>query len=162
MIKELNLLDNEGIKIKTYRSSELIVNPDERLAYDFLAWGPDSIWLDNTFGPSLTGLAKVDTKTFLVTRYDLASLQTGPEYTINVYKEKIAFSNYPALFDADGAKEYLKSGAKVNLIVYDLKNKTQQQIAISITKRFEPRWLDANTLEYNNPNSEGRLTQKVN
>jgi hypothetical protein len=78
-----------------------------------------------------------------------------------VYKEKIAFSDYPAMYDVDSAQEYERSGAKVNLVVYDLKTKAQEQIATSITKKFEPKWIDENTLEYNNPNGTGRLTKQI-
>lgn len=159
--EEFNLLNNSGIKIKTFQSSEVVANPQNSPMFGFLAWGTNSIWIDNTIGPSLTGLAKIDTQTYSITKYDLSGLPAGPEFTINVYKEKIAFSNYPAMFDVDSAQEYERSGAKVNLVVYDLKTKAQQQIATSITKKFEPKWIDENTLEYNNPNGTGRLTKQI-
>ena len=72
--------------------------------FGFLAWGPNVIWLDNTFGPSLTGLVKINTTNYAVIKYDLSGLPAGPEFAINVYKEKIAFSNYPAMFDVDSAQ----------------------------------------------------------
>lgn len=159
--EEFNLLNNSGNKIKTFQSNEVVANPQNSPMFGFLAWGLNSIWLDNTFGPSLTGLAKVDITNYAVTKYDLSELPAGPEFTINVYKEKIAFSNYPAMFDVDSAQEYERSGAKVNLIVYDLKTKAQQQIATSTVKKFEPKWIDENTLEYNNPNGTGRLTKQI-
>src|SRR3989344_8725381 len=159
--EEFNLLNNSGGKIKTFQSSEVVANPQNSPMFGFLAWGTNSIWLDNTFGPSLAGLVKIDTQTYSITKYDLSGLPAGPEFVINVYKEKIAFSNYPAMFDVDSAQEYERSGAKVNLIVYDLKTKTQQQIATSITRKFEPKWIDENPPEYNNPNGTGRLTKQI-
>ena len=159
--EEFTLLNNSGDKIKTFQSSEVIVNPQNSPTFGFLAWGTNSIWLKNTFGSSLRGLVKIDTQTYSITKYDLSGLPAGPEFTINVYKEKIAFSNYPAIFDDYGEREYKRTGAKVNLVVYDLKTKAQQQIATSITKEFEPKWIDENTLEYNNPNGTGRLTKQI-
>jgi uncharacterized protein YxeA len=159
--KEFNLLNNTGSKIKTFQSNEVIASPQSNPMFGFLAWGSNAIWLDNTFGSSLAGIVKIDTSNYAVTKYDLSALPTGPEFTINVYKEKIVFSNYPAIFDVDSAQEYEQSGSKVNLIVYDLKSKAQQTIATSITKKFDPKWLDENTLEYNNPNGTGRLTKQI-
>jgi|GEM_PF-1643279 len=159
--EELNLLNNSGNKIKTFQSSEVVANSQNSPMFGFLAWGPKSILLDNTFGSRLAGLTKIDTTNYAVTKYDLSGLPTGPEFAINVYKEKIVFSNYPAMFDADSAQEYERSGAKVNLVVYDLKSKAQQTIATSIVKQFEPKWIDENTLEYNNPNGTGRLTKQI-
>ena len=160
--EEFILLNNSGSKIKTFQSNEVVANPEKNSPiFGFLAWGQNVIWLDNTFGPSLTGLAKINTTNYAVTKYDLSGLPAGSEFTINVYKEKIAFSNFPAMFDVDSAQEYERSGAKVNLIVYDLSSKSQQTIATSITKKFEPKWLDETTLEYNNPNGTGRITKQI-
>lgn len=159
--EEFNLLNNSGNKIKTFQSSEVVTNPQNSPRFGFLAWGPNIIWLDNTLGPSLTGLAKINTTNYMVIKYDLSELLAGPEFTINVYKEKIAFSNYPAMFDVDSVQEYKRSGSKVNLIVYDLNSKSQQTIATSITKKFESKWLDESTLEYNNPNGTDRITKQI-
>lgn len=159
--EEFNLLNNSGSKIRTFQSNEVVANPENSPMFGFLAWGQSSIWLDNTFGPSLVGLAKINMTNYAVTKYDLSELPAGPEFAINVYKEKIAFSNFPAMFDVDSAQEYERSGAKVNLIVYDLNSKSQQTIATSITKKFEPKWLDETTLEYNNPNGIGRITKQI-
>lgn len=158
--KTFILLDNSGKTLKQFQSSEVIANPEASPMFSFLEWGQNSIWLDNTFGPSLTGLVKIDTKTYSVNKYDLTDLPAGPEFTINVYAEILAFSNYPALFDVDSAEDFKNSGEKVNLQIYDLTTNRLQLMATSIAKRFEPKWIDKNTLEYNDPNSESRV-QKI-
>lgn len=158
------LLDNKGKTLKQFQSNEIVVDPEANPMFGFLAWGQNSIWLDNTLGPNLAGLVNVDTKTYAVTKYDLKhdlkDLPAEPEFAFNTQSEKLAFSNYPALFDVDGANDYKKSGEKVNLQIYDLNTKKQQLIDTSITKRFNPEWIDQNTLEYNDPNGKGRV-QKV-
>jgi hypothetical protein len=157
--EEFVLLNNDGSKIKTFQ--QVVVNPKNSPMFGFLAWGPDAIWLDNSCGPNIEGLVKINTLNYAVTNYDLSELPAGAEFAINVYEEKIAFSNFPIMFDVVSAEEYERSGAKVNLVVYDLNSKSQQTIATSVTKKFEPKWLDENTLEYNNPNGEGRLTKQI-
>ncbi|HBO60109.1 TPA: hypothetical protein DD449_00275 [Candidatus Berkelbacteria bacterium] len=159
--EEFNLLNNNGSKIKTFQSNEVISDLQGSPMFGFFAWGLNAIWLDNTLGSSLTGIVKINTSNYDVTKYDLSGLPAGPEFIINVYKEKIAFSNFPAMFDVDSAQEYERSGMKVNLIVYDLSSKSQQIIATSVTKKFEPKWLDESTLEYNNPDGTGRITKQI-
>lgn len=159
--EEFNLLDNSGSKIKTFQKSEIIANSKSGPDFSFLAWGTNSIWLGNNVGPITIGVAKIDTQTYSVTKYDLSGLEVGREFVINVNKEKVAFSNYPAMFGEGDAEDYHQSGEKVNLAVYDLKTKAQQQIATSITKGFDPKWIDENTLEYNNPDGTGKLTKQI-
>lgn len=158
--EEFNLLDNNGNKIKTFKADEVLVSPAGP-QFEVVAWAPNAVWLDNTFGPNLTGLVKIDTSAFTIVKYDLSHLPAGTEYAFNVKKEKVAFSNYPAFFEVESLEEYERSGSKVNLIVYDLQTKAQGQIATSIAKKFEPAWIDENTLEYNNPSGEGKITKQT-
>lgn len=159
--EEFSLLNGAGKLLKAFQSAELIADPQNNPFFGFLAWGQNSVWLDNTYGPSIMGLVKIETNTYAVTKYDLQDLPAGPEYTINVYSEKLAFSNYPAFFDVAGAREYENSEAKVNLKVYDLKTRQQQHVATSIAKKFEPKWINENTLEYNDPNSDSRVKKII-
>lgn len=155
------VLRNDGSELKSFAASEVTVDPENSPMFRFLSWGDNSIWLDNTLGPSLTGAAQVDLVSFAVTTYDISELLAGPEYSFNPKRGLIAFSNYPAIFDADGMEDYEKSGSKVNLIVYDLKAKSQQQVATSVSKKFNPSWIDENTLEYDDPSGEGRSTSRI-
>jgi len=155
--KSLILLNNQGSVLKIIDENELKTDPGDPSIPNLFKWAPGGLWLDNTAGPTLVSLAKVDLTTYKITIYDLSKLPTGSEYDLNPTKGLIAISNYPALFDVDGANEYEKSGKKVNLIVYDLKTKTQQLISSSVTKKFQPVWKNNNTLEYNNPDGDGRL-----
>ncbi len=120
----------------------------------------DQIW--GEFIPSNPGVYyKINTSNWSIDKYDISQLGIGSEYDLNYTSGKIAFSNYPDFFDVDGAKEYEKSGAKVNLKVYDLKTNRHHQVASSNAKRFEPKWIGSNTLEYNDPNSQKRIQQQM-
>ena len=158
---EFDLLDNSGAKIKTFPSNEVQINPDKSPMFGFLGWGLNSIWLDNTFGPTLAGAVKIDTQNFKVTKYDLSGLKTGVEFAINPSKEELVLSDYPAIFDADTAKKFEQDKTKVSLTVYNLQTKTQRLIATATAKKFAPKWLDQNTLEYNDPSGTGRLTKQI-
>lgn len=75
------------------------------------------------------------------------------EYALNAEKSLLAFSDYPAIFDGDTRKEYIKSGKKINLMIYDLKNKTSKVIASSSMNMFHPIWENSETLTYTNQGS---------
>jgi hypothetical protein len=160
--ENLKLLNHEGKTITTIDSTNLRANPELRLWFNFRKWGINSIWLDNAFNADILGLVKLDTTTYKIKQYSLLGLPTGPEFDLDIYSEKIAFSNYPALFDIDSRQEYLSSGAQVNLVVYDLNTKVMQKIATSITKEFKPKWVAPNTLEYTSPTDDSRITVVVN
>ena len=155
------LLDQDGNLIKSYLADEVIANSQRSPIFGFHAWGTDSIWLENTLGPSLSGLVKVDTKTFTVTKYDLEDLPAGPEFTLNTAQESVAFTNFPAMFDVVTAENFKMSGTKINLWVYDLKTEQQTLIATTTAKPFNPSWKDSTTLEYDDPNGDGRLTKTI-
>ena len=43
-------------------------------------------------------------------------------------------------------------------------NKTEKEskkISTSVAKKFEPQWIDADTLEYNDPNGTKRITKQI-
>jgi len=74
--------------------------------FDLLAWGPGALWLSNTFGPSLAGLVRIDSATFAPTKFDLLQLHAGSEFAVDVVSERLVYSDYPALFDADSLQAY--------------------------------------------------------
>lgn len=158
--EEFNLLDNNGSVIKTVTRQEANTSSNQSPEIGFSSFGKEVIWLNNGSGPYTSGLVKIDLTSNEITKYDLSDLSNGPESSFNPDSELIALSNYPAFFDVESAKEYEQSGSKVNLIVYDLKTKSRQQIATSIVKRFRPTWVNENTLEYDNPDGDGRLTKE--
>lgn len=156
---KLTFMDFEGNQKKFISSSLLTVG--ENIGYGFLAWGDHDIWLDNAFGPTLHGIVKVDTNSYKITQYDLSGHNTGTEYSMNPQIQKLAFTNYPAIFDAEGQEIFQTSKKKITLTIYDIKNKTTQEVATSITKRFNPVWISDTTLEYDDPNSENRITKQI-
>lgn len=165
----LVLLSSNGDVIRSFPKKNITISklfpgatePLESSLCGLTDWDRDGFWLDCTFGPSLMGFVKIDFNTFTITKYDLTDLQPGPEYDLNPQKMKVVYSNYPALFEEISGNEYLESKAKVTLSVYDLQSKTIQSIATSITKEFNPKWIDENTIEYDDPNGNARIKKTI-
>ena len=153
------LLDSTGKKLKTFSDKDIKIFPDKSPLYGFTAWGTDEIWLSNAFGPNINALVKISLINYSITQYDLSNLQIGSEYDYNPSSQKLVFSTYPAIYDSISFDEYIQSGSKVSLFLYDLNDKTKTQIAEAITKRFNPVWVNENTLEYNNPLGENKISK---
>ena len=84
----------------------------------------------------------------------------GLEFELNANRGLLLFSDYPVLLDVFQS-EYNSSKKSVKLYIYDLDTQRQQTISTSITKRFNPKWLDDNTIEFDSPNGNGRQIYKI-
>jgi hypothetical protein len=125
-------------------------------------WGDSSFWLSDGAGPGVRQFIKIDTTNFQPTAFNVSRFPISiGESDLNPEREITAFSNYPVFFDVDSRDRFEQSGKAITLVVYDLNTQTQQQIATSTGKAFRPRWLDENTLEYNDPNGTERITQSI-
>lgn len=155
--EKLTFIKNDGTSLKSFNPNQLGMD-----SFRLIRWVNSIFWISSGFGPGIQSIAKIDAINFQSTKFDVSNLSiTVDEFDLNSTKEKIAFSNYPAMFDVDSVQEYERSETKVNLIVYDLNSKGQQIITTSIAKRFEPKWLNENTLEYNNPSGAERITKQI-
>lgn len=153
----LTFINNDGVVLKNFSSDQVGVEN-----FDPIKWSNSNFWVSNHFGPAILNIVKIDAINFQTTKFDLSDMcPSSFEFDLNPIKEKIACSDYIFQYTSEDGEEYERSGAKVNLFVYDLNSKSQQIIATSITSRFEPQWLDENTLEYNNPNGTGRLIKQI-
>lgn len=155
------LLGPDGTVIKSFGRDEISANPEETMGFNLLAWGNNAVWVEDTFGPVLVGIVKIDLPSFKLTKYDFAAAPFGEEYSFNPQRQAVAFSTHPIFFGADEYQDYLKTGESVSLKVFDINTKASQVIATSITKEFHPAWIDADTLEYDNPSGANRITRKV-
>jgi len=102
----------------------------------------------------------METPGFRTTKFDVSDLPIGDDFDLNSVKEKIVFSDYFEPLDADIKKEMEKSKPTWKLFIYDLGSKSKQILATS-RKGFNPRWVDENTIAYDNPNGKGRLTKAI-
>jgi hypothetical protein len=150
--------DRSGAVLNVTDGSQFGDNPN----FSPAKWGGSSFWLESGAGPTIQQFIKIDTADFQPTVFDVSMFPiTVGEYDLNPAKETIAFSDYPVFFDADSVEEFEASGTPITLSVYDLNTQAVQPIATSTVKAFAPRWLDENTLEYNDPNGETRVTQSI-
>lgn len=157
----LTFIGNNGNILKSFNKEQL------KVQYEIspIKWSSSYFWMGDA-GPVgiLQSIKKINAINFQITDFDVSSLFASDSFNsfdLNATAEKIVFDNRPFMFDVDSEKQYEQSGAKVSLTVYDLNTKVKQVIATSITKRFNPKWINNNTIEYDNPNGEGRITKQI-
>lgn len=105
----------------------------------------------------LTTLYRIGVPSYQIDAYNVSSLPIGAEYALNADARLLAYSDYPALFDITAREELEQSQRELTLFVYDLLSQEAYLIATLTARPFQPRWLDAKTLEYND-SAGNRLT----
>mgnify|MGYP001570347197 CR=1 FL=1 len=155
-LEMLVLTDTNGNALAEFGGADLGVSVMEPLV-----WGKDTFWIVEKALPVPESFLKIDTQTFEYSKYIVLDETIGIEYVLNPETKKLAYSDYPPLFDADSVEEFKQSGKKVSLSVYDLVTDEKTVINTSITKKFNPKWIDENTLEYDDPKGEGRVKKKI-
>ncbi len=147
--------------VKVFNGKELgIKNQDNCPFTEIIPSSDGNVWISTGATAGIDTISKIDAKTFQVTKFDLSSLGiNSKEFSLNAGRDRIAFSDYPLIFDVESANALLKK--KFTLFVYDLKTKKKQTVAASVGKEFSPSFSDEKTLEYNNPKGDDRIKKTV-
>ena len=156
-------VDSQGAVVQEFSSDRLAAG-DEMLMPHLLTWSGDSaaFWVRLSGpGPSPWFVDRVTVSTWALAVYDVSHLTIGDDYDLNPDSGRLVFSDYPVFFMQDNADEFKESGTAVTLSVFDLQTQALTQIAVSKAQGFQPLWLGDSTIEYNDPVSGGRITQKL-
>jgi uncharacterized protein len=107
---------------------------------------------------------KIDVPSWKLTVYRRTDTSEGAEkgwpsneLDLDPDSRKVAYSDYPFIFDVETEEEFRKSRRRVHLYVYDLETGLDRLMATSTAKEFKPEWLDAYLLEYNDPSGKNRI-----
>lgn len=164
----LVLLDRTGRVMQTVPAEELsIQNPKMRdprsPTLTLEAWSEDggTFWVSRLSGPSPQSFFVIDAGSPVVTGYDISDLAIPYEYDLNPNTGNLVHSDCPVFFEVDGAEAFAESDQAVTLSTYDLEEASGWRIATSVARCFNPRWVDDHTVEYDDPEGEGRVTTAV-
>jgi hypothetical protein len=128
-----------------------------------LKWSDDggALWGALQMGPRPQAFWRVMVGSWQVDTYDVLQLPIQSEYDLNANIGKLAYSDYPAMYDVQSAEEFEESKQPVTLFVYDFDGQSTQEIATSVAKPFNPTWLDDSSIECDSPDEEGRIVYTV-
>lgn len=100
---------------------------------------------------------------YQVVTYDLESkLGLWPtELAINTDKRLVVYSTYPGLLDEKKELDFKTAQTKVTLYMYNLETSETKELESVAAKKFNPYWLDAETLQYDNFYGSGKSTYSL-
>ncbi len=143
------------------------VSPNSKSDATIPLWVGDTLWLADGGLYSVSSIIEVETNTYAVKvhRLFLANeFGTGNpprSFNFNPSNRKLLFDTTPSgPYDTSEIKAYFDSGKFAHLYLYDLTTDIKSIIATS-SKRFNALWIDASTVEFDNPNGEGRTQKQI-
>jgi len=159
-ILDIAMIDKNG-RISETLTSQTMGLTQYGLSIFPLFWSDDTLWITSGNGPEISVVSSIDASSkYKINSYDVSGMKIqGLEFSLNPDKMLIAFSDMPIILDEASAKKFTASKQAVTLYTYDLKTKEKQTISSSVAKPFMPAWFDPKTLEFNDPNGEGRVTK---
>ncbi|MBI2843733.1 MAG: hypothetical protein HYX78_10070 [Armatimonadetes bacterium] len=153
----LYLLNRDRKPIKIFRAEQLV-----KTDISFERWYGRFLWLKDQEEMDISGFVRLDSDSMTIKKYDLSRLRLSAEdYSLNTKSLQLVYSDYPVLLDIYDGQDFEKNKTPVNLYWYDLQTKHRRFIARTIAKRFDPKWVDSSTLEYNNPRGKGRIRKRI-
>ncbi|MCD4739339.1 MAG: hypothetical protein K8R89_08795 [Anaerolineae bacterium] len=161
----LALLNPQGDLVQEFTVDQLgSADFQDTLACGLEKWSADSktFWGTLGWGPTSLVFYSVLVDSWQVAAYDVSQLSIHRmEYDLNANIGKLVYSDYPVMFDMQRVEEFEASQQPVTLAIYEFDAQSSQEIATSVAKPFNPRWLDASSIEYDDPGGEGRIVYTV-
>lgn len=160
--KKLLIIDADGNLIKEYNSADLGFFDDQGAPFDFhlLDWSTDENEFWGTLGnkPLSGAIYKISVGDWEIKKYYAPLNQ---EWDFNADNKKIVYSDCPVGKDAASSDIFRDSETKVSLQIYDVESERNDTIDSIISKCFDPKWLNKKVIEYNNPNSDDRISKII-
>lgn len=159
----LEVIDNSWNINSSFSSNELWAQ-DEYAWIWLLNWSNDSknFWWKIYIASETNNFFEINTDSKKAQTFDISDLKwLQDDFSLNPNNWKILYSDYPTFFDKISEDEFKKTKQKINLNLYDFNTKTNENIASSITKKFNPKWINNTTIEYNATDWENRIATEI-
>ena len=156
------VLDEQGNLLNEFLSPQLSAGNEEMMP-GLMEWSSDGsvFWTRSGRGPVPQFLGRISVPGWQLTVYDLMGVPIRAEMDLNPDSGMLVFSDHPVFFAQFEQENFEASGEAVTLYTYSLDTQNLHSVAVSQAKKFDPRWLDDLTIEYNDPNGEGRLSYSL-
>ena len=134
-------------------------DPEEEFTTDFVGWSEDNgyLWLIHRRTLFVNYYTCINRHTLEVQNIKMEEGYQS-DYAINPSSGWIAYGDIPHFFDVDGQEEFDASKQETHLYLKNLRTKEVVELDKGITKAFKPKWISRFTVEYNDPEGDGRLT----
>jgi hypothetical protein len=136
--------------------------PDKgvRSEVDLESWSPDGsiFWGTHSLTWVPQHLFTILIETWEINTYDVSALPIQTDYSFNPMTNQLVYSDSPAFINMGGFTRFSIEQTPVNLYLVDLQSGDQDQLAVSIARRFAPEWISDFEIAYNDPVGRGRIT----
>lgn len=121
-------------------------------------WSDDSkyFWGTICYGPHIEYFFIINTDNWEV-RTIKNTVVFGIDRAINTNNGWVCYSDYPICYEQEVYDEFVESKREVKFYLCNIFTEEKININNSITKKFRPKWIDENTLEYDDPLSDKRI-----
>lgn len=162
----INFFDIENEEVRVYDSGNEIASlsedrlelTDDSYALESLAWSNSgSIWFGAKLGIQLIHVYSYDPSTDSLEMFDVTELNmTSDECALNPATKMIVYSDYNFAFEIQDDETL--SDIPNNLYIYDLESEEKELVMSSESRhRFNPTWINDNTVEYIDPKTGKRI-----
>jgi len=160
--KQLIIIDQDGSIMKEYNTKDLeyLDERGEPFWFDLWDWTVDEKEFWGTLGnkPISEAVFKISSSSWEISKYNVPFDQ---EWDLNVNSKKIVYSDCPVIRDSDTSDTFRSSETKVNLMIYDIISSQNSTLETAIAKCFNPKWINGQVIEYNNPGGNGRTSKII-
>jgi hypothetical protein len=160
--KQLIIIDRDGSVMKEYNTKDLgyLDEREEPFWFGLWDWTADEKEFWGTLGnkPISEAVFRISSDSWGINKFDVPFDQ---EWDLNVDNKKIVYTDCPVIRDSDTSDSFRNSGTKVNLMVYDVAKGQNSTLETAVSKCFNPRWINGQVIEYNNPNGDGRISKII-
>ena len=154
------IFDDSGNFLRAIKPED--ISPKVQLI-DISSWDGHTAWFEGIEdGHRTVYYFAYNFDTDVSASYPVPNFNSGAEFAFNEEAKKIAYSDYPFFYDVESRDEFVAHPPKTTLSVYDLVTKQTETLNSSIGKKFNPVWLDAHTLQYNNPDNGEKVLKRFN
>lgn len=150
------MMNQDGTILKTIDRINIGLENDDSILEPFM-WRDGVFWLNTRQSLALIDLISIDTIDFFVFKRDVSDLHiAGNEFALDPTSKFLVFSDYVPSLDVQDVNNIHRQLASIYL--YDLDTNEKKTLLTAYTNHpFEPVWNNTSTLEYNDPNGQGRV-----
>lgn len=160
--EKLIIIDAEGNILKEYDTKELGFLNSEMfpLWFGLLDWTSDEKEFWGTLGnkPIPEAIYRISLSNLEISKF---SVPFDQEWDLNTDSKRIIYSDCPFMKDSSGSASFSGSNTQVDLIVYDVIKDTHSILESANSKCFNPKWINNQVIEYDNPNGTERTSRIV-
>lgn len=155
----VEIIGSSGGVISTFSTQGLGLGNDHNI--DPLIWDDGEVWLTVNVARQLSLLLQHNPDAQTTNQFSVSELSiVGHDFDLNPSTKTVIYSDHVPALDTLDEKEL--NDTSNNLYLHNLETEEEEHITSSQSRhRFNPKWIDGTTIEYNDPETGERVEKVV-